>query len=101
MFKILLNTFYLSHAPNVNEGHELGRFMIEISGFSDLKRPLIFSVTCDVIIEGRKSEKQMITDGVECRRSTISVLFVSYARTILFRLQVKTLRCLFMDIDVK
>ena len=57
MFKILLNTFYLCHAPNVNEGHELGRFMIEISGFSDLKRPLIFSVTCDVIIEGRKSEK--------------------------------------------
>ena len=57
MFKILLNTFYLCHAPNGNEGYEIGRFMIEISGFSDLKRPLIFNVTCDVIIEGRKSEK--------------------------------------------
>ena len=31
MFKILLNIFYLRHAPNVNEGHESGRFMIEIS----------------------------------------------------------------------
>ena len=57
MFKILLNTFYLCHAPNANEGHELGRFIIEISGFSDLKRPLIFSVTCGVITEGRKFEK--------------------------------------------
>ena len=43
----------------------------------------------------------MITDGVEFRRSTISVLFVSYARTILFRLQVKTLECLYKDTDVK
>ena len=29
--------------------------MIEISGFSHIKRPLISSVTCDVTIERRKS----------------------------------------------
>ena len=59
MLKILLNIFYLCHAPIVNEGHESGRFMIEISGhgFSDEKRPIIFSVTCDVIRERRTSEK--------------------------------------------
>ena len=49
--------YFLFVPRNVNDGHEFGRFMIEISGFSDLKRPLIFNVTCDVIIEGRKSEK--------------------------------------------
>lgn len=45
----------------------------------------------------------MITDGIECRRLKMSVLFV-YARTILFRLQVKTLKCLtwtFCPIDIK
>ena len=58
MLKILLNIFYLCHAPIVNEGHESGRFMIEIRGFSDVKRPLIFSVTCDVIRERRNSENK-------------------------------------------
>ena len=97
MFKILLNTFYLCHPPNVNERHESGRCMIEISGFSDMKRPLIFSVTCDVVRERRTSEKYTITDGIECRRLTMSILFV-YASTILFRPQVKTLKRLYIDI---
>ena len=44
MFKILLNIFYLCYAPNVNEGHKSVRFMIDVIGFSDIKRPLIFSV---------------------------------------------------------
>ena len=41
MFKILLNIFYLCYTPNVNEGHESGRFMIDMIGFSDMKRPHI------------------------------------------------------------
>ena len=44
MFKILLNFFYLCYAPNVNEGHKSVRFMIDVIDFSDIKRPLIFSV---------------------------------------------------------
>ena len=37
--------------------------------------------------------------NIECRRLTMGVLFVYvYARTILFRLQVKTLKCLYMDV---
>ena len=57
MFKILLNIFYLCYAPNVNEGHKSVRFMIDVIGFSDIKRPIIFSITCDVIRERRNSEK--------------------------------------------
>ena len=49
MFKILLNIFHLCHAPNLNEGQESGRFMIDMIDFPDIKRPLTFSVTCDVI----------------------------------------------------
>lgn len=97
MFKILLNIFYLCHAPNANEGHKSVRFMIDVIGFSDIKRPIIFSITCDVIRERRNSEELTITDGIECRRLTMIILFV-YARTILFRLQVKTLKCLYVDI---
>ena len=54
MFKILLNIFHLCHAPNVNEGHESGQFTIDMIGFSYIKRLLTFSVTCDVIREGKK-----------------------------------------------
>ena len=42
MLKILLNTFCLCHPPNVNERHESGRCMIEISGFSDMKYDMLY-----------------------------------------------------------
>lgn len=49
----------MRHTPNVSEGHESRRFMMDIIGLSEMKGPLIFSVISNVVREGRKSEKQM------------------------------------------
>ena len=73
-FKILLNIFYLRHAPNVNVGHESDRLMIDMIGFSDINDFLLLVLPVTLL------EKE--GSPAECRQLTMSVLIV-YARTIL------------------